>query len=105
MSNESRLWAILSHVSFFILPVIVPLILMFVKEDDPFVRHHARQALVFHLMMWIAGAISGFLVILLIGIVLVPLVGIFGLVFTIIAIIRTVDGDYYRYPVSGNWLQ
>jgi uncharacterized membrane protein len=104
MDNTSRLLAVLAHASLFFLPILLPLILMFVKEDDPFVRHHARQSLVFHLLMLVAGAAAGFLCILLIGFLLVPLVGLLGLIFTIIAIIRTLDGDYYRYPISGGWL-
>lgn len=104
MEKDGRLLAIIAHVSYFFLPIILPLILMFVKEDDPFVRHHARQALVFHLLLIAAGAVAGFLTILLIGFLLLPVVAIFGLIYTIIATIRAADGQYYRYPISGNWL-
>jgi len=103
-TGENRLLAVLAHVSMFFLPLILPLVLMLVKNNEPFVRHHATQALVFHLIFWAASAISGFLMFVLIGFILLPIVSIFGLVVTIIAVIRTLDSDYYRYPISGHWI-
>ncbi|MGZ4135664.1 MAG: DUF4870 domain-containing protein, partial [Tumebacillaceae bacterium] len=70
---------------------------------DGFVKHHARQALVAHLFFAVAGFVSALLVVVFIGIVLGVVVGIFSLIVTIIAIVRSLDGEYYRYPISGNW--
>ncbi|WP_227874255.1 DUF4870 domain-containing protein [Tumebacillus algifaecis] len=103
MSTESKVLAVLSHVSYFFLPILVPVVVLLLKTDDPFVKHHAKQALVLHAALVVAAFISWILCIVLIGFLLVPLVGIFGLVVTIIAIIRTIEGEYYRYPVAGNW--
>ncbi|GAA2742191.1 hypothetical protein GCM10009868_11210 [Terrabacter aerolatus] len=39
-------WAVLSHVSFLVLPVIAPLVIRLTAgKEDPFVKHHATEAL------------------------------------------------------------
>lgn len=103
-STENRWMAVLAHVSAFFLPLIIPIILLAVKSDDPFVKHHAKQALVFHLFLIGAGFVASILVVVLIGFLLIPAVGLFGVIFTIIAVIRTLDNEFYRYPVSGGWV-
>lgn len=91
--------------SYFFLPIILPVIILLVKQDDPFVKHHAKQSLVFHAAVVVASLIASLLTIILIGFLLLPIIWVAGLVYTIIAIIRTVDGEYYRYPVAGNWVK
>jgi uncharacterized protein len=103
-SSGDKLLGVLAHVSFFFLPIILPLILLLVSQDR-FVKHHARQALMSHLFLWLAGGIAGLLCIILIGFILLPIVGIFGLVVTIIAITHTLNGEYYRYPITGYWFE
>ncbi|WP_157721930.1 DUF4870 domain-containing protein [Tumebacillus avium] len=105
MSTESKILAVLSHVSYFFLPIILPVIVLLVKQDDQFVKHHAKQSLVFHAAIIVATLIAWLLTLVLIGFLLLPVIWIVGLVFTIIAIIRAVDSEYYRYPVAGNWVK
>lgn len=39
-------WAVLSHVSFLVMPVVAPLVIRLTAgKEDPFVRHHATEAL------------------------------------------------------------
>jgi uncharacterized protein len=101
-TGTSRILAVLSHVSFFFLPIILPLVLLLLKNDDPFVRHHAKQAIVFHLAFYALMAISSFLAIILIGFLLMGIVGLWGLLFTIVATVRSLNDEYYRYPVTGS---
>lgn len=105
MSTESKVLAVLSHVSYFFLPIIIPVIVLLVKQDDPFVKHHAKQSLIFHAAIVVATIIAWILCVILIGFLLLPIIWIVGLVYTIIAIIRAVDNEYYRYPVAGNWVK
>ncbi|WP_165898450.1 DUF4870 domain-containing protein [Tumebacillus sp. BK434] len=105
MSTESKVLAVLSHVSYFFLPIILPVIVLLVKQDDPYVKHHAKQSLIFHAAIIVATLIAWILTLLLIGFLLLPVIWIAGLVYTIIAIIRAVDGEYYRYPLAGNWVK
>src|SRR5438105_1183198 len=52
--EEERLWSTLTHLSFFVFGLIVPLILMLtLGTRSPYVRHHAVEALNFHITVWI----------------------------------------------------
>ena len=78
-----------------------PLVIYLINGDkDPYVRHHASEALNFHLTMLIAYIVSAVLLIVLIGIILLPIVAILSFVFSIIATIAASKGEWYRYPIS-----
>jgi uncharacterized Tic20 family protein len=100
-ADEERLWSMLSHLSYFVLGIIAPLIIMLtLGTRSPYVRHHAVEALNFHITMWIASIIAGLSLIVLIGLVLLPAVLIVGAVFAIIAGVQSYQGVLYRYPLS-----
>jgi uncharacterized protein len=100
-ADEERLWALLSHLSFFALGIIAPLIIMLTLGNrSQYVRYHSVEALNFHITMWIAGLVSGLLILLLIGIILLPLVLLFGAIFSIVAGVQAYQGQYYRYPLT-----
>lgn len=100
-ADEERLWSLLSHLSYFILGIIAPLIIMLtLGTRSQYVRHHAVEALNFHITMWIAGFVAGLSILLLIGIVLLPVVLIAGAVFAIVAAIQSYQGQLYRYPLT-----
>jgi uncharacterized protein len=100
-ADEERTWAVLCHLSYFILGIIAPIIIMLtLGTRSQYVRHHAVEALNFHITMWIAGIVSGLLILLLIGIILLPLVLLIGAIFSIIAAVQAYQGQYYRYPIS-----
>jgi uncharacterized Tic20 family protein len=91
----------LSHLSYFVLGIIAPLIIMLtLGTRSPYVRHHAVEALNFHITLWIAALIAGLSIFVLIGLVLLPAVLIFGAVFAIIAGVQSYQGVLYRYPLS-----
>lgn len=91
----------LSHLSFFVLGIIAPLIIMLtLGTRSPYVRHHAVEALNFHITMWIAGIVAGLTIIVVIGILLLPVVLITGAIFTIVAAVQAYQGVPYRYPIS-----
>ncbi len=78
-----------------------PLVIYLINGDkDPYVRHHASEALNFHLTMLIAFIVSAVLLVVLIGIVLLPIVAIMSLVFSILGTIAASKGEWYRYPIS-----
>jgi uncharacterized protein len=100
-ADEERLWSLFSHLSFFVLGIIAPLIIMLtLGMRSPYVRHHAVEALNFHITMWIASIVAGLSIFVLIGLVLLPAVLIVGAVFTIIAAVQSYQGVLYRYPLS-----
>ena len=74
------------------------------REIHPYLDYHGRESVNFQITMHIAGVISGVLCFLLIGMLLVPLVILFNLVFVIIAGIKANDGVSYRYPLCIRFL-
>lgn len=101
MPGDDKTWAILSHVLTFVGGFIAPLVIYLIKKDEsPYVRHHAAEALNFQLSIMIYAIVSIILVLVLIGILLILAVGIGALVFTIIAAIAASNGEEYRYPLT-----
>jgi uncharacterized Tic20 family protein len=98
-------WAVTAHLSaipamLIALAFIGPLVVYLLKKDeDPFVREHAAEALNFQLSWLIYGFI---LVLLILTLVLIPVAiaaGIAWLVLIVIAAARAGRGERYRYPM------
>lgn len=103
ISQDSRQWGLAAHVGSFLaayvaLGILCPIIVALAKGRDAFVRHHAYESLNFQLnaLVWIA--ISVVLMFVGIGFVLIAIVGIWYLVFVIIAGMAAYRGEWYRYP-------
>jgi len=91
----------LSHLSYFVLGIIAPLVIMLtLGVRSPYVRHNAVEALNFHITAWIAGIIAVLSIFVVIGIVLLPTVLVVGAIFAIIAAVQSYQGVLYRYPLS-----
>ena len=91
----------LAHLSFFVLSIIGPIIIMCTKgKESPFVREQAVEALNFHITLFLATIASAILIFVVIGFLLLPAVLICGLVFTIMGAIAANQGQRYRYPLN-----
>ncbi|MDQ6650729.1 MAG: DUF4870 domain-containing protein [Actinomycetota bacterium] len=91
----------LSHVSFFVIGLIGPLVVMLTKgTESAYVRRQAVEALNFHITVALASIVAFILVFVLIGFLLLPAVLIGGAVLTVMAAIAASRGEDYRYPVS-----
>jgi uncharacterized Tic20 family protein len=99
-TSDEKTMAILSHILCLVAGFIAPLIIYLVKKESPYVTAHAKESLNFQLTMLIAVIVSGILMILLIGFLLLWLLGIVNLVFIIIATIRASENKIYHYPFS-----
>jgi uncharacterized Tic20 family protein len=104
-STESKLLAIASHAVLFVGGgVIVPLLIyLLVSKDNYYVRENAKQAFVSQGVFYISYAVSGALCIMLIGFLMLPILGIMQVVFTVLAIIKTWNGEVYGYPITNTW--
>lgn len=99
--TEDKLLALGAHLSWVVaLPLLVPFVLYLVKRDDPFVRHHAAEALNFHLTLLLYSAISVVLLLVLIGFVLLAALGVLVVVCSVLACVAVADGRSYRYPLT-----
>lgn len=101
--SKRKLLSLICHgtnlFSISLVSVAIPLAIFFVS-DDSVVKDNAKEALNFHLNIWVYGIIVGILSIILIGYLLWPILAIISLVFPIIALIQTFknpDGTF-RYP-------
>ncbi|MGI8817011.1 MAG: DUF4870 domain-containing protein [Pseudonocardia sp.] len=104
--QDERTWAMAAHLSALIgmiigLSFVGPLVVMLVQgPKSPYVWANAVEALNFNLSILIYGIVSSVLIVLLIGIPMLFAVGIAWLVFTIIAGVKTSNGEPYRYPLT-----
>lgn len=100
-SSEDRTWALLAHLSIFVLGIIGPLVIYLVKKDEsPFTRQHAAEALNFHITLLIASIVSAVLILVLIGILLLLALGVAAVVLAIVAAVAASKGQPYRYPLT-----
>ncbi|MEI2698591.1 MAG: DUF4870 domain-containing protein [Microthrixaceae bacterium] len=78
-----------------------PLIIWFMaKPEQPFVKHHAAEALNFQITVTIAAFVSGLLMLVLIGFLLLPVVLIGALVLEVMAALAANRGEWYRFPIN-----
>ncbi|BAU58044.2 DUF4870 domain-containing protein [Halorhodospira halochloris] len=97
-SREERTWGLIAHISglaSFLGPLIVWLIK---REEMPFVNDQGKEALNFQINIAIAYIISMFLVVIAIGVILMPLVGLAWLILMIMGTVKANNGEWYRYP-------
>lgn len=106
--KDARNWAMACHlfglaglvitgIGFILGPLVIWLIK---REEDPFIDDQGKEALNFQITMFIAMVISFFLMFLVIGAFLLPVVVLLDIIFTIIGGIKASDGVKYRYPFA-----
>ncbi len=97
--SDERTWAAISHgLSFVEGGIIGPLVVYLIKKDkSPFVAFHALQSLYFGLVFLV-------LVMLTFITILGPIaVGILYWVFEILATVKSMNGEWYKLPIVGEW--
>lgn len=77
----------------------VPIVILFISDDET-VQNNAKEALNFHINVWLYGIIFGILTLVLIGWLLLGILGIVTVVMPIIAIVKvlTNPNKVFRYP-------
>jgi uncharacterized Tic20 family protein len=102
-SSDDRNLAMITHLSGFLLSVIVPLIMWLVNKDRPekaYLVREAKEALNFQITVLIGHVICWILIFIAIGILLGWLLWIANLVFCIIAAVKVSSDGSYRYPFA-----
>lgn len=101
--KQRQLLSALCHasplLSFLLLTVIVPIIIMAVT-DDSIVKANAKEAINFFINLFVYGIVAFLLTFVLIGVLLYPVLFIISIVFPIIAVIKVLENPeaIYRYP-------
>ncbi|GAC1480163.1 MAG: hypothetical protein NVS2B14_20520 [Chamaesiphon sp.] len=102
-SERRKLLSGLCHGSIFFSSLIVcigiPIAVLFIT-NDPIVKENAKEALNFHINLYLYAAIFALLILVAIGIPLLIILGIISFLMPIIALVRvlTDPGQPYRYP-------
>ncbi|NMH94459.1 DUF4870 domain-containing protein [Pseudonocardia bannensis] len=87
--------------AWFALGLVAPLIVLLVKGgESSFIRRHAVESLNFQINALVYSVVFGLLILVGIGLVLLPLYGLFYLVCVVVATIRASSGRDYRYPLT-----
>jgi uncharacterized protein len=102
MAKDINVLALVSVLSTLLIPLVVPLIIVFAKKDDKEAVFFSKQVIVLSIASLIGVIISMVLIIVLIGIILLPLVGLATLVMYIILLINVIKGETKPLPIIGN---
>lgn len=98
--------AVLTHIGGALTGWLIPLIILVTKKDEsPFNRDQAVQALNFQLPLMIGYFISIILSFVLIGALTGLGIFIYSLVYSIKGASAVKQGEWYRYPFSVNWVR
>jgi uncharacterized Tic20 family protein len=102
VSSDDKIWVILCHLSLLLgIGFVLPLIVYLVKRQDaPATAAHAKEALNFHISVYLYAFISVLLCTILIGFLLLPVIAIGSIVCAILACIKASNGEFYRYPLT-----
>jgi uncharacterized Tic20 family protein len=101
--QEDVTLSVLAHLSLFAFGLIGPLVLWLVVKDDPakpLTRHHAAEALNFHISLLVYGVVSLVLVLVLVGLLLLLALAVVSVVLAIVAAVAASRREYYRYPLT-----
>ena len=81
--------------------IIVPLIIWLTnKEESALVDAEGKKSLNFQISIVIYMFVSVLLMLVVIGAILLPVIGIFSVVMVIIAAIKTNKGEDFKYPLA-----
>ncbi|HIK42601.1 DUF4870 domain-containing protein [Thermoleptolyngbya oregonensis NK1-22] len=102
-SDKRKILSALCHGSIFINALVVSIgipIAILLVSDDPVVKENAKEAINFHINMWLWWLVVGVLSIVLVGFLLFPILGLVNLILPIVAIFACLSNPEtrYRYP-------
>ncbi|MEU0489496.1 DUF4870 domain-containing protein [Nocardiopsis sp. NPDC006139] len=105
-SQDERQFGLFAHLGGGLLGFIVPLIIYLIKrEESPFVRDQAAQALNFQLLVLIGYVVSSILMFVFIGMITWFLCWVAAVVFGILGGVAANKGEWYRYPFNVSWIK
>ena len=105
-TSDDRNWAMAAHLgsflaAWFALGLLAPLAVLLIKGNgSPFVRRHAIESLNFQINALVYTVLFVISMLFLIGFVLLPLYGLFYLIYVILGGIRASQGSDFRYPLT-----
>jgi uncharacterized Tic20 family protein len=104
--SQASSWAAICHAAGFSYCIGIPgaltvLILWLLQRDKhPFVDEQGREALNFQITMILLYFAAALLMVVLVGFVLLPVLAVYQVVVQILAILKTANGEPFRYPFT-----
>ena len=105
--QDERMWAMFCHLSAFagyLVPlgsILGPLVIWSIKKEQfPAIDNHGKEALNFNISIAIYMILSAILIVIVIGILMLIALWVFQTVMIIIASIKANNGEYFKYPLS-----
>ena len=95
---------VLIHASAFFAPLLVPILLFLISEDQG-IKKLSIQAVLFQLIIGVLITISAIMSVFLIGIPFFIGFIIMWIVVPIIGIVKALKNEGYDYPFIGRWVQ
>ena len=103
-SQDDRTMAVITYIIAIFSTFLGPLIIWLIKKDQSkFIAYHALQALIFNAAVAVGYLIASMTAIFLIGLLILPIVGIIHVVFMILAAVASSKGEWYEIPVVGKF--
>lgn len=97
-SDDAKTMGMLAHLLAIPLPFLGPLLIWLLKKDtSPFIDDQGKESLNFQITVVIAAIV---LAVTIIGIMLIPVLGIANLILCIMAGLKAKEGIAYRYPFA-----
>ena len=98
--QESKNLATLLWVGTLFLGFIPGLVVYLVKKDDPYIQDQAKEALNWSITAGCAYVLALFLMIIVIGAFLVPVIGVTHIVFCVMGAVAASNGKGFRVPFA-----
>ena len=100
--GNDKIWSMLSHLSaLFGVGIILPLVVyLAMRKESEYVACNAREALNFHISVFIYVLCCIPLMFILIGVPIAILIAVGSLILAIIAAVKASDGQCYHYPLT-----
>lgn len=100
ITQDSKNMALLSWIGTLFFGFIPGLILYLIKTDDGYVQDQSKESLNWSITVIIAYVIAAILSIVVIGVFLMPIIGICHFIFCIMGAIATSKGNCFRVPYA-----
>lgn len=100
VSQDAKNMALLSWIGTFFLGFIPGLILYLLKTDSPYVQDQSKESLNWSITAMIAYFVAFLLSFIVIGVILIPLIGLCHLIFCIMGAVASSKGKPFRVPFA-----
>jgi uncharacterized membrane protein len=86
----------------YVLGIISGIVIFLIEKENKYVRFHALQSIFISIALMV---IQTVLAITVVGVLLIPFVGLVGLVLWVLLMIKSWQGERFKVPMIGDWAE